>query len=119
MIPAPGPGAAGNHGAARPVDGGVVRDTVAADRAAGRRSSCSCCSDRLTTDLLLRGRRGGLCWFLEKRGIRITLGTAALLLVEPLLLHKREDAREADAIGDEPWSFEGVLVLPLIFRFEI
>ena len=56
---------------------------------------------------------------MEKRGIRITLGTAALLLVEPLLLHKREDAREADAIGDEPWSFEGVLVLPLIFRFEI
>ena len=44
MIPAPGPGAAGNHGAARPVDGGVVRDTVAADRAAGRRSSCSCCA---------------------------------------------------------------------------
>jgi len=57
---------------------------------------------------------------LEKRGIRITLGTAALLLVEPLLLHKREDAREADAIGDELWSFEeGVLVLPLIFCCEI
>ena len=44
MIPAPGPGAAGDHGAARPVDGDVVRDTVAADRAAGRRSSCSCCA---------------------------------------------------------------------------
>jgi hypothetical protein len=57
---------------------------------------------------------------LEKRGIRITLGTAALLLVEPLLLHKREDAREADAIGDELWSFEErALVLPLMFRCEI
>ena len=57
---------------------------------------------------------------MEKRGIRITLGTAALLLVEPLLLHKSEDAREADAIGDELWSFEeGVLVLPLIFCCEI
>jgi hypothetical protein len=51
---------------------------------------------------------------LEKRGIRIALGTAALLPVEPPPppLHKRDDAREVDAIGDELWSFVSrVLVL--------
>jgi hypothetical protein len=41
---------------------------------------------------------------LEKRGIRIVLGTAAFLLVEALLLvllYKIEVAMEADAIVEE------------------
>jgi hypothetical protein len=37
---------------------------------------------------------------LEKKGVRVVLGTAALLLVEALL-HKMEVTMEADAIGDE------------------
>jgi len=46
---------------------------------------------------------------------------AAILLVEALLLHKREDAREADAIGDELQPAEldsSVLVLLLLFCYE-
>jgi hypothetical protein len=59
---------------------------------------------------------------LEKIGILITLGMAALLLVEALLLHKREDAREADAIGDELQPAEldsSVLVLLVLFCYEL
>lgn len=58
-------------------------------------------------------------WFLEKRGILVTLGMAELLLVEALLLHKREDAREADAIGDELELDSSVIVLLLLFCYEL
>lgn len=59
-------------------------------------------------------------WFLEKRGVLVTLGTVALLLVEALLLHKREDAREADDIGDELQPAElnsSVFLLLLLFCY--
>jgi hypothetical protein len=58
---------------------------------------------------------------LEKTGLLLTLGMAAILLVEALLLHKREDAREADAIGDELQPAEldsSELVLLLLFCYE-
>lgn len=44
---------------------------------------------------------------------------AELLLVEALLLHKREDAREADAIGDELELDSSVIVLLLLFCYEL